>query len=731
MPKRRVVLCAALTLCCFSLATLLASIDSPRLESSDLQYIGGFRLPAHQVNGDDFSLGGNPMAFNPATNGLFVASYRGQVAEVSIPSPVNSSDVNAMPFASYLQPFADTTEGHLADISSGGVGLSGLMVYGSRLHGTASIFYDANNDQRASHYSHSLQLNQPSFSGWSQVSDAGRSGFVSGWMTAVPGEWQAALGGPALTGQCCIPIVWRTSNGPAAFAFNPAQIGQAVVSASPLLYYTLDHATLGPWEGSNPTYGATTQIGGFIVIAGTRTALYIGSNGLGPHCYGNGTSNQSLHGSYGTDGAMWCYDPSNSDKGQHAYPYRYQAWAYDLNDFAAVKAGAKQPWEVVPYAVWPLNFPTPGTTVRLGGVAYDAQRQLIYVAQRGADVDGYASRPVIHVFRLNSSPGSIASPAPSTVSSVTLTADKAAPQVSGTAVTFAAQPSGGLPPYQYKWLISDGVTSTVAVNWTASNQMTWTPRAANPKHVVSVWVRSAGNTTDALEASASLAFPIADTPATGAATSVTLVANRVAPQPPLTAITWTATPVGGVAPHEYKWLVSDGTTTTVAAAWSTNQFVRVDALGGQRQLSRRGLGAQRRQYGRRPTGLGVVGISNRRGLNRGTRTTRTGAAGIGANSNARGRGHRGDADVQQTLATTGGHLHSLHGASDRRRRSASVSMVAVQWPAVGRRQRLDHDEHDRVGGSSGQSQLPVVRPGAQRRKLPMPMVNNGSICPSC
>ena len=224
--------------------------------------------------------------------------------------------------------------------------------------------------------------------------------------------------------------------------------------------------------------------------------------------------------------------------------------------------------------MWPLNFPTPEATVRLGGVAYDAQRQLIYVAQRGADVDGYASRPVIHVFRLNSSPGSIASPAPSTVSSVTLTADKAAPQVSGTAVTFAAQPSGGLAPYQYKWLISDGVTSTVAVNWTASNQMTWTPRAANPKHVVSVWVRSAGNTTDALEASASLAFPIADTPATGAATSVTLVANRVAPQPPLTAITWTATPVGGVAPHEYKWLVSDGTTTTVAAAWSTiNSFV--------------------------------------------------------------------------------------------------------------------------------------------------------------
>jgi hypothetical protein len=545
----------------------------PRFAPGDLQYIGGFRLPAHTTGGDDFSFGGHPIAVNPATNSLFVGSYRGNVAEVSIPAPVNTSNVTAMPFASFLQPFADPTEGRLSEVSTSGVNLSGLMVYGNRLYGTASIFYDAQNTQRVSHFSRSLQLNQPSFSGWSQVLDNGRSGFVSGWMAALPSEWQALLGGPALTGQCCIPIVWRTSNGPAAFAFNPVQVGAAVVGATPLLYYTLDHATLGPWEGSNPTYGATTQISGFAVIAGTRTALYFGSNGVGQHCYGNGTAVQSLHGSHGPDGAQWCYDPTSSDKGSHAYPYRYQVWAYDLGDFAEVKAGTKQPWEVVPYGVWPLNLPTPEATVRLSGVAYDAERQRLYIAQRGADADGYASRAVIHAFQLNSSPGAVAPPAPTTVSSVTLTADKAAPQARGTAVAFTALPTGGVGPYQYKWLISDESTSTVAVDWTASNQFMWTPTAANSKYVVSVWVRSAGNTADALEASTSMAFPIA-TPAPATTTAVTLVANRVAPQPPFTAITWTATPVGGVAPHEYKWLVSDGATTTVAANWSTtNSFV--------------------------------------------------------------------------------------------------------------------------------------------------------------
>ena len=544
----------------------------PLLSAESLQYVGGFRLPRGKSNDIDFSFGGPPLAFNPATNGLFAGSYHGALAEVSIPTPVNSSDVNALPFATFLQPFADPFEGHLKEVSTSGLMMQGLLVSGNRLYGTAAIFYDANNGQLVSHYSRSVQLNQPSFSGWSQVSEPGRSGYVSGWMTAVPSEWQARLGGPALTGQCCIPIVWRTSVGPSAFAFNLAQIGQPQVGASPLLYYTGEHATLGPWEGSNPTYGATTSMTGMAFVAGTRTVLYVGTNGLGPYCYGNGTTNQSLVGTYGTDGAMLCYDPASSDKGSHAYPYRYQVWAYDANDFAAVKAGTKQPWEVVPYDVWPIEFPTAGNATRLSGLAYDAQRQLLYIAQRGADPDGYAYRPVVHVFHLNAAPG----PAPvgaNTVNSATLTSNKTAPQAPGTAITFTAQASGGVAPYQYKWLLSDGVNTTFATNWTTSNQYTWTPAAANSKYVVSVWVRSAGKTSDALEASALLAFPIG-TAAKEPASSVTLVANRVSPQAPFTPITWTATPVGGVAPHQYKWLVFDGTTSTVALNWSTsNSFV--------------------------------------------------------------------------------------------------------------------------------------------------------------
>ena len=544
----------------------------PLLPQGGLEYVGGFRLPSGSSNGEGFSFGGYAVAFNPLGNSLFVSSYHGAVAEVSIPTPGNSSDFRALPFSSYLQGFYDPTEGHLSEVASLGVNLAGLMVKGNRLFGTASIYYDANNTQLVSHFSRSLQLNQPSFSGWTRVSDLGQTGFVSGWMTPLPSEWHAKLGGPALTGQCCIPIVWRTSVGPAALAFDPALVGQPSVGATPLLYYTGDHATLGPWEGSNPTYGATTQMGGMAAIAGTRTVLYFGTNGLGEHCYGNGTADPSLAGTVGADGAHYCYDPTTNSKGSHAYPYRYQVWAYDLNDFAAVKAGTKQPWEIVPYGVWSLNFPNLEPSVRLGGVGYDPEHQLLYVSQLHADAEGYSSQPLIQIFHVNASPAAPVVPA-NTVSYVTLSSNKTAPQAPGTAITFTAQATGGVAPYQYKWLISDGVTTTVAANWTASNQFTWTPTTANSKYVVSVWVRSAGKTADVLEASASFAFAIG-TAAKVPASSVTLVANRVAPQAPFTAITWTATPVGGVAPHEYKWLVFDGTTSTVAVNWSTsNSFV--------------------------------------------------------------------------------------------------------------------------------------------------------------
>ncbi len=372
-----------------------------RLAFEDLAYAGAFRLPATEVNGDSFSFGGQPMAYDPERNSLFVGTRIGRVAEVRMPNPEKGGELEALPSAVFLQPFEDPTEGHMKEVAADGTSLAGLLVHERRLIGAGLIYYDANHTQAVSHFTRPLALTERAVTGMVRVGQKGKTGFVAGYMASVPPEWQSRLGGPAITGQCCIPIISRSSFGPSAFAFNPAELTTGKpIDAAALLYYPAEHQTLGPWEGSNPTYGATTQVGGVALIGGTGTALFIGRNGTGPFCYGGGTGDRALAGTRGADGETLCFDPTNSDKGQHAYPYRYQIWAYDLNELAEVRAGRRDPWSVKPYGVWPLELPFPEKDVRIGGVAYDAARQRLFIAQSHADRDGYAYRPLIHVFQI-------------------------------------------------------------------------------------------------------------------------------------------------------------------------------------------------------------------------------------------------------------------------------------------------------------------------------------------
>jgi hypothetical protein len=540
----------------------------PRLGFSDITYLGGFRLP-NTAQGGDFSYGGNQMAYNPARNSLFVNSLHYKVAEVTIPAPVNTSDVSRMSFASYLQPFSDPSEGHLDDIGPGTV-MGGLLVHGDRLYSTGYVYYDGLNTQVTSHFSHSTNLSEPSFRGMSQVWETGKAGFVAGYMANIPAQWQSLLGGPALTGQCCIPLVTRTSFGPSAFGFDPAGIGaNTALPASPLLYYTKEHASLGPWEGATAMYGGATMMGGAAVIAGTRTALFIGRIGT-TFCYGYGVEDPALHGTRGAFNQTNCYDPWNLAKGTHGYPYKYQIWAYDLADFAAVKAGAKQPWDVVPYAVWPFTFPTAEKKIEIGGIAYDAQRQLLYVSQSFADLDGCCERrPIIHTLKLN---------APSTIAlapTVSLTPNAAAPQAPGKLIRWSAAASGGIGPYEYKWSVRANGGWSVLRDWSASTTLDWQPAVVAADTMVAVSVRSTGGTVIAATAEYPYAIVDAATLASFApASSLTLTSNLPAPQPTGSSIVWTATPAGGSGPMVYKWFVYELGLWRPVGAWASSNQLR-------------------------------------------------------------------------------------------------------------------------------------------------------------
>jgi len=154
--------------------------------------------------------------------------------------------------------------------------------------------------------------------------------------------------------------------------------------ATPVVGYPSSNPLSG-WNTTNPYFNGTTRVTGIVFPSGTQSVLFFGRHGVGHLLLWRGAE---------------CNDPADSSKGTHAYPYKYQIWAYDANDLLAVKNGTKQQWEPRPYAVWNFNLPFESTNGahKIGGVDYDPSTGRIYVAQGCEDAN---CGPIIHVFEVN------------------------------------------------------------------------------------------------------------------------------------------------------------------------------------------------------------------------------------------------------------------------------------------------------------------------------------------
>jgi hypothetical protein len=272
------------------------------------------------------------------------------------------------------------------------------------LYLSAYVYYDATASQTLSHFAGDLDLRSTAGRGGPfQVGTRG-AGMVSGYFGVVPADWQAALGGTVINGNCCLPIISRTSFGPSAFAIDPLTIGASgPAPAVPLLYYPANHPLLEAgqsgegWNLTSTLFNGTSEVRGVVFPEATASVLFFGRQGVGSFCYGPGVSDSARAGQPADGGVdRTCYDPADSSKGTHAYPYVYYVWAYDANDLAAVKAGRTQPWDVRPYATWPLDLPFAINNAHLNGAAYDPETGRIFVAQAFGDGD----RPLIHVLRV-------------------------------------------------------------------------------------------------------------------------------------------------------------------------------------------------------------------------------------------------------------------------------------------------------------------------------------------
>jgi hypothetical protein len=365
----------------FSAGNIFGATTSGLIQSSDLQYVGAFRLPAGTFGSPNggFAYGGKALAYNPGRNSLFMTGHDWDqlIAEVSIPEIVNSTNLNNLKTAAVLQNFRDPSEGK--SVGSGTYKVGGLLIHNSKLYGTEYLFYDATNSQTVSHYvSGSTDMSiTGDVQGMFRVGSVG-AGYVSGYMGHIPTEWQSALGGTALTGNCCLAIISRTSSGPSVFAFNLDNLGSVnPLPANPLVYYPLSNP-LGGCASQNAYFNCTTSIMGVVFPTGSKSVLFFGTHGTGPICYKD-------------EGPTSCWGTG----GYNAPPYVAQVWAYNVDDLIKVRNSQLQPWEAKPYAIWQLPLPFGGTAIK--GAAYDSSTQRIFISQGFGD----GELPVIHVYQVN------------------------------------------------------------------------------------------------------------------------------------------------------------------------------------------------------------------------------------------------------------------------------------------------------------------------------------------
>jgi hypothetical protein len=371
-----------------------ASIDPrglPLVELSDLVLEGSFQLPTADGTGrpnTSFRYGVKAIGFHRERGTLFVSGEEKwmSVAEITVPVLKPSAAIAGLARAEVVQALEEPTEGRYKAIGDFDYArLGAFLPYKGKLYTNIYHTYDSNGQQAASLFTGSDDLSvKGDVQGPFKVGTL-KTGYTSGYMGEVPAAWQALLGGPVLVGNCCISIISRTSFGPAAFVFDPADAGAAKpVPARPLVYYPPDHV-LAPYNpaaqrlpnGSSPLFNGTTTITGVVFPEGTRSVLFFGRHGTGRFCYG-----------------IDCEDPLGKWQGNHAWPYQYQIWAYDATDLARVKAGSKKPWEVKPYGVWKLDLPFDFPNKTIKGAAYDPKTGRIFISQAQQDWQ------LIHVFKV-------------------------------------------------------------------------------------------------------------------------------------------------------------------------------------------------------------------------------------------------------------------------------------------------------------------------------------------
>ena len=374
--------------------------DKPAAElfrMSDLVYIGAFRVPAKANGMSDMNYSQGPIAYAADSHSVFLVGHAHQqaVAEYLVPDIVDSKDITKLKMAKPVQAFNPVLDrmpgGNPEKLNR----LGGLAVHDGRLLISAYEYYDAPADNVTTH----LVIEDASDLAGSLVtgplSFEGRA-HTSGWMSPVPAEWQAALGGSWIAGSSSgEPIIGRLSVGPSAFSFYPEDMNSKTgkVSSTMLLDFSLKwrlHEDLTNEFGKNDIWTHLSRAVYGFIPPGSRSYITIG--------YSGGHNSSVCYKCVPTGRKANCPGYCASESNDYDLMY----WLWDVQDLVDVRNGDKSPYSVYPYDHG--VFKAPFAAQRIGGGSYDPVSNRLYITlQRADNKQGpYANTPIILVYSIAS-----------------------------------------------------------------------------------------------------------------------------------------------------------------------------------------------------------------------------------------------------------------------------------------------------------------------------------------
>jgi len=400
-----------------------------RIQPGDLHYLGAFRLPG-ESGGSNWEYSGHGLTYFPDGDkdgsddgfpgSLFGAGHDHQlfISEISIPSPVKSSNLDVLNTAVTLQEFSDISDGMFIpeEMAIPRIGIEFLPQQGQQTTPKIHFVWGQHiQDFELTHGWAEITLSNPAPAGpW--AFDGYTNYVTADYIFEIPKEWADtyAQGMRLATGRAREGL-W-SGRGPGLFAYapwesgNPPPAGETLTSINLFLLLLIQESGIPDIVSDesmavNDYLDSDHWLGGAWLTAGDSSAvIFVGTKAVGNAWYGF------------ANGVVWPMDCSESnscpdvpewpyeDRGFWAEDYEAQIIFYDTSDLAAVAIGQMETWEPQPYAVLSIQgilFDpelNPGDYKRdfISSAAFDRENGYLYIIERLGD----EYKSVVHVWQV-------------------------------------------------------------------------------------------------------------------------------------------------------------------------------------------------------------------------------------------------------------------------------------------------------------------------------------------